>query len=80
MKYSDILLLHHHVDSHCFNEVKKFPRLKQILGFGHMDIQDIYLKGLWWKHDLMEGHRAPEREFSIRSEVKPIQRQDPPLH
>lgn len=47
MKYSDILLLHHHVDSHCFNEVKKFPRLKKILGFGHMDIQDIYLEGLW---------------------------------
>ena len=79
MKYSDIFLLYHHVDSHCFNEVK-FPRLKKILGFGHIEIEDIYLACLWQKHDLMEGHRAPDREFSIRSEVKPIQRQDPPLH
>lgn len=32
MKYSDVFLLYHHVDSHCFNEVKKFPRLKKNLG------------------------------------------------
>lgn len=53
-------------------EAKKCPGLKKILGFGHMDIHDIHLEGLWQKHDVMEGHRVPEREFPRRKEVHSI--------